>query len=139
MSQVKADPHGAGYVYQPTHAVTALYPSSVNVLGIQQALAGAGFNADQIQVFQGQAGAAQLDLKGDRHGAWVHLFRRLGRVFTDDAMIFDRMEQVLQSGGAAVAAFTGGDDAQKARAVEVLKAHGGKEVWYWGDLVTEGL
>jgi hypothetical protein len=31
MSQVNLDPHVAGYVYQPTHAVTAFYPPEVDV------------------------------------------------------------------------------------------------------------
>ena len=48
-----------------------------------------------------------------------------------EAWVFDQAEEVLRSGGVFVAAFTGGDEARKARAVEVLKSHGGQGVRYW--------
>jgi hypothetical protein len=139
MSQVNPDPHEAGYVYQPTHAVNAEFPQGVNVQVLQRALADAGFGPDQVQVFQGEAGAAQLDLKGERHGGWVHFRRELERVFADETPDFDRAEEVLQGGGTVVAALTGGDAARKARAAEVLKSHGGQAVRYWGEFTIERL
>src|SRR5690348_11439412 len=81
----------------------------------------------KVQVFRGEAGADQLDLKGERHGGWVRFRRELQQVFADETEIFRRAEEVLRSGGVVVAAFTGGDAARKARAAGVLKSHGGQE------------
>jgi hypothetical protein len=71
VSQVNPDPHSAGYVYQPTHAVTANFPREVDVQGLQRELADAGFAPDQAQVFQGEAGASfvcNLCSIGGNHG-----------------------------------------------------------------------
>ena len=100
---------------------------------VERALTGAGFGPDQLQVFEGKEGAVRLDLQGVRHGGWVEFRRGVERLFADETRIFDRTEEVLMSGGVMVAALTGGDEALRDRAVEVLKAHGGQEVVYWGE------
>ena len=120
-------------MYQPTQAVTARFPAGVDDQAVERALTDAGFSPDQLQVFEGKEGAVQLDLQGVRHGGWVQFRRELERLFTDETAIFDRTEEVLQSGGVMVAAFTGGDAALKDRAVDVLKSHGGQPVRYWGE------
>ncbi len=139
MSKVNPDPHATGYKHWPTHAVTADFPQGVGISALQRALADAGLAPDQVQVFQGEAGADQLDLKGERHGGWAQFRRALERVFADEMAFLDRAEEVLRAGGVVVAAFTGGDDAQKARAAEVLKSYGGQRVRYWGQWTIEGL
>jgi hypothetical protein len=139
MSEINPDPHAAGYVYEPTHAVTAFYPPGVDPQAVQRELGDAGFGPVRVQVFQGEAGPAQLDLRGDRHGGWAHFRRAVERVFADEVVVLDRAEEVLRLGGAVVAVFTGGDAARKARAAEVLKSHGGQEVRYWGEWVIERL
>lgn len=138
MSTVNPDPHADGYLYEPARAVTANFPAAVDVPSVRQALADAGFGPEQTQVFVGAAGATQLDLKGERRGGWVEFRRTLERMYTE-TKIFDRIDRVLESGGALVVAFTEGDGSRKARAAEVLKSHGGEHVWYWGDLITENL
>ena len=137
MSQVNPDPHDEGYVYQPTHAVTGDFPAGVDVQAVQRELADAGFAAEQVQVFQGEAGAAQLDFKGERHGGWVQFRRAIERLIADETTVFDRAEELLRSGGVVVAAFTGGDAALKDRAVDVLKSHGGQPVRYWGEWTVD--
>lgn len=139
MSELNPNPHAEGYVYQPTHAVTAFYPPGTDLQAVQRALTDGGFRADQIQVFQGEAGAVQLDLKGERHGGWVQFRRDLERVFVDEVVVLDRAEEVLQSGGGVVVAFTEGDADRKTRAVDLLKAHDGQEVRYWGEWTIERL
>jgi hypothetical protein len=132
MSQVNRDPHSAGYMFEPTYAVTANFPHGVNVEALQGALTVAGFVPDQVYVFQGQAGAAELDLKGERHGSWVQFRRKLEQAFRAyETSIAKQAEEVLHSGGAVAAVITGGDAARKVRAVEVLKAHGGRNMRYW--------
>ncbi|WP_406695118.1 hypothetical protein V5E97_29175 [Singulisphaera sp. Ch08] len=137
MPQVNPDPHDKGYVYQPTHAVTGDFPAGVDVQAVQRALVAAGFGAEQVQIFQGEAGADQLDLKGERHGGWVQFRRALEQLFADETMVFDRAEELLRSGGVVVVAFTGGDAALKDQAVDVLKSHGGQPVRYWGEWTVD--
>ena len=139
MSRVNPDPHDEGYMYQPTHAVTARFPAGGDDQAVERALIDAGFRPDQLMVFEGKEGAVQLDLQGVRHGGWVEFRRGVERLFTDETAIFDRTEEVLLSGGMVAAAFTGGDAALRDRAVEVLKAHGGQEVVYWGEWTIQRL
>lgn len=139
MSQVNPDPHDAGYAYSPTHAVTADFPKGVDAKALARALTEAGFAPDQVQVFQGEAGAKQLDLKGEQHGGWVQFRRSVEKIIADETEVFEQVEKVLQSGGVVAAAFTGGDDTRKAEAAEVMKSHGGEVVRYWGQWTIERL
>lgn len=137
MSQINPNPHVAGYVYDPTGAVTAFYSPKVNVEEVSRALEYAGFDADQVQAFQGEAGESQLDLKAEHHGGWVHFLRALERAFADEVEILDKAERVLKTGGGMVAVHTGGDVPRKAQAAEILKSHGGHDVHYWGKWIIE--
>src|SRR4051812_49906261 len=110
-------------MYQPTHAVTARFPTGGDDQAIERALLEAGFRPDQLMVFEGKEGAVQLDLQGVRHGGWVEFRRGVERLFTDETTIFDRTEEVLMSGGVMVAAFTGGGGPPKNRAGEGVAAH----------------
>lgn len=133
MARINPDPHRAGYKFQPTHAVTASFPRGVDIAALEKALTEAGIAPDQVHIFQGTPGAAWLDLRGEAHGSWVQLRRKMEHMFEPyESWVFDQAEEMLRSGGTVVIAFTGGDDALKAREIELLKAHGGKGVRYWG-------
>jgi hypothetical protein len=133
MTQVNRDPHRTAYVYEPTHMVTAIFPDGVDVDALRTACAGAGFAPENVQVFQGEKGADTLDLKGERHSGWIQFRRNLERLFHSyDTWVFDQGEKALWSGGVVATATTGGDKARKARAVEIMKSHGGRGVRYWG-------
>jgi len=139
MSQINADPHQAGYVYQPTNSVTAFFPPYQDPRGALPELSEAGFTQEQIHVFTGEKGASQLDLSGEKHGAWVKFRRGLEQVFADETEIYERADQVLRSGGWVVAAFTDGDATKKEHAARIFKVHHALEVLYWGEWTIEGL
>jgi hypothetical protein len=139
MSRTNPDPHEAGYVYQPTNAVTAFFPASQGVQAMLGALSEAGFAGEKVDVFSGEQGAEQLDLAGEKHGAWVHFRRRLESALADEAEVYQRAEQVLRAGGSVVEVFTDGSAGQKEVAAGVLKVHHGEEVTYWGAMVIEHL
>src|SRR4051794_29947623 len=132
MSRVNPDPHDEGYVYQPTHAVTARFPAGVDDQAVERALIDAGFRPDQLMVFEGKEGAVQLDLQGVRHGGWVEFRRGVERLFTDETAIFDRTEEVLMSGGVMVAAFTGGGGPPKKQGGGGGEGAGGPGGGGWG-------
>jgi hypothetical protein len=139
MPRTNPDPHEAGYVYQPTRAVTAFFPADRGVQAMLGALSQAGFAGEDVDVFSGEQGAERLDLTGEKHGAWVRFRRELEGTFADEAEVYQRAEQVLRSGGSLVAVLTDGGAAQKEAAAGVLKVHSGEEVTYWGDAVIERL
>ena len=139
MPRINPDPHEAGYVYQPAKAVTAFFDAGQDLKGMLNALSEAGFAKEKVDVFMGAQGAAQMDLSGDRHGAWVQFVRKLESAFVDESEVLHRAETVLKAGGSVVAVFTDGEAAQKESAAGILNAHHGQEVTYWGPLVQERL
>jgi hypothetical protein len=108
MSRTNPDPHEAGYVYQPTRAVTAFFPANRGVQAMLGALSEAGFAGEKVDVFSGVRGAEQLDLTGETHGAWVRFRRGLESALADEAEVYQRAEQVLRAGRSVVAVFTDG-------------------------------
>ena len=139
MSVVNPDPHQEGYVYQPTNAVTTFFSAGQDPQGSLRELSKAGFTQERMSVFTGEKGASQLDLSGEKHGAWVKFRRDLEKAFADEAEVYKRADQVLESGGSVVVAFTDGDAAKKANAARIFNAHHGQEVLYWGEWTIERL
>jgi len=139
MLRINPDPHTGGYEYIPTRAVTACFPPDQVADGALKALDEAGFDRERIDVFTGDEGARRLDPEGRHHGWWVRFRKTLEETFADDADVFHRADQTLRSGGTVVEVFTNGDKDKKARAAEILRAAGGRDVIYWGRLLTEYL
>jgi hypothetical protein len=137
MSRINPDPHQEGYVYQPIEAVTAFFTAGHDLQEMLDALSKAGFGKDEVDVFMGKQGSAQLDLSGDKHGAWTRFMRNLEFAFADEADVLHRADLVLKSGGSVVAVRTDGDSTQKENAAGILNAYHGQEVTYWGPLVQE--
>jgi hypothetical protein len=139
MFKVNPDPHQAGYVYQPANTVTAFFPFGADPQCALRDLFDAGFAEEHVNVFTGDKGVSQLDLGGEKHGAWVQFRRGLEQVFADEADVYKRADQVLQSGGWIVTAFTEGDATKKEQAAMIFRAHHSQEVLYWGEWSLERL
>ncbi len=137
MIQINPDPHTSGYVYVPTHAVTAFFPAGVSVEPIVRALKDAGFAGDHVEIFTGAQGATKLDAEGHRHGLWVRFLRSLEETFGEDYDEFAKADQILRSGGTVVSVHTHKDAAKKCQAAELLLAQGGQDVMYWGKWARE--
>jgi hypothetical protein len=137
MTAVNPDPHQAGYVYQPTNAVTASFPCGQDHRGLLRELSEAGFKDERINVFTGEKGAAQMDVKGENHGAWVKFRLALEHAFADEAKVHQGTDELLRSGGSLVVAFTDGDGTKKERAVSIFRGHQSPEVLYWGEWALE--
>ena len=137
MIRVNPDPHAHGYQYEPTRAVTAIFPTGRATDGVLTALADAGFDRARIDVFHGAEGADRLDPEGKHHGPWVRFRRFLTGQFDEGREVLHKAEEALRSGGTVVEVFTDGEPARKEQAAEILKAAGGTDVLYWGRLLTE--
>jgi hypothetical protein len=137
MIHINPDPHKGGYAFIPRRAVTAFFPSNHDITGALQELARAGFENERIDVFTGLQGEEQLDLHGKRHGLWVRWARSLEDDFSDEAETLQHAEWYLRHGGRVVAVYCHGDENLKKQAADILMAHGGKEVQYWGPWIRE--
>jgi hypothetical protein len=137
MIRLNPDPQTGGYAYMPFRSVTSRFPAGSDVQGTLRDLKQAGFRDDQIDVFTGEFGADQLDTEGRSHGVWVRFVRGLQDMFTDEAPLFHRADETLRSGGSVLAIFTEGQEQERRRASEILKARGGIDTVYWGGFVTE--
>jgi hypothetical protein len=137
MIRINPDPHTHGYQYEPTRAVTAIFPTTRDSAGVLRALADAGLDHGRVDVFTGTEGADRLDPEGKRHGPWVRFRRFLAGQFDEGREIQHKAEEILRSGGTVVEVFTDGESARKERAADILKAAGGMDVIYWGRLMAE--
>jgi len=135
--RINPDPHTGGYVYFPTHAVTAFFPSGEDIRPVLKELSAAGFPDDVIEAFTGPEGLEKLDPEGRHHGWWVRFMRTIDDMFLEDDQEFRRAEQVLKAGGSVVAVFTFKDSEKKERAAKILEAHRGQDVMYWGPILRE--
>jgi hypothetical protein len=139
MIRLNPDPHNGGYVYVPTRAVTAYFPADSDLQPMLHDLVAAGFAENRVDVFTGPRGLERLDPEGRWHGLWVRLMRLLEDTFLEDFDQFKKTEQVLEEGGSVVAVSTLKDADRRRRAAEIMKAHRGWDVIYWGPLVREYL
>jgi hypothetical protein len=130
MIRINPDPHAHGYQYDPTRAVTAIFPSTRDTAGVLRVLTEAGLDRGRVDVFSGTEGADRLDPEGKRHGPWVRVRRFLTGQFDEGREVLHEAEKTLRSGGAVVEVFTDGEPADKERLADVLKAAGGTHVMY---------
>lgn len=137
MIRINPDPHAGGYVFAPIHAVTAFFPPGEDVRPVLNELSAAGFPDDVIQAFTGTEGLEKLDPEARHHGWWVRFMRAIEDTFFEDDQEFRRAEQILKAGGSVVAVFTFKDREKKKRAAEILAAHHGRDVMYWGPILRE--
>jgi len=143
MPAVNADPHADGYIFQPTHCVTALFAPGTDMVEVRLAILEQGYEDREVHVLQGEQGAAQYDLKAEHQGMFTRLRRGIDQVLSEQLEVMQQAERVLKSGGGVVAIYVGGiedetkRDAKANQAAGVLYGLGGRELWYWGQLALE--
>jgi len=137
MIRFNPDPHAHGYQYEPTRAVTAIFPRTRDTAGVLRAITEAGLDRGRVDVFTGPEGADRLDPEGTHHGPWVRFRRFLTGQFDEGREVLHKEEEALRAGGTVVEVFTDGEPAQRDKAADVLKAAGGADVMYWGRLMAE--
>jgi hypothetical protein len=98
----------------------------------------AGFDATAITVLQGEDGAARIDGMGRAHGVRSRLRRLLAFTVMDQLPDFVLYERALRDGRSVLIVRAPGD-ADKRRAHEILRAHGGHFANYYGRFATEEL
>jgi hypothetical protein len=76
-ANVNPDPHVKGFTPQPISSVTAIIDQLDDVVAALGSLQQSGFSAEQVSVFIGAEGLAQLDLHGEKHGILARALRAL--------------------------------------------------------------
>ena len=137
-TNVNPDPHAEGFQWQPTNKVTAIIDRVDEVAAAIRALQQAGFSDQDVEVFVGSEGLSKLDVRGESHGLVGRVIRAVESVAADQHPDKEA-ETALKQGHAYITVATDGDDAQKATAERILKAHKAHCVRYFGKLAVERL
>jgi hypothetical protein len=133
-ASVNPDPHAESFAPQPIHNVTAEFDNPRDVETAVRALNEARLTDQQISVFAGPDGLANLDLHGEGHGVLARLIRAVESATSDENQI---AEKALQEGRILVRVSTDGSDEQKATVENLLQSHGAHGIRFFGRLTVE--
>ena len=126
------------FIAYPDRAVLAVVDEPSAAEAAARDLAEAGFDAGTITVLEGPEGAGRIDGMGRAHGLGGRLQRLLAFTVMDQLPDFVLYERALRDGRSVLIVRAPGD-ADKRRAHEILRAHGGHFANYYGRFATEEL
>ena len=106
------------------------------VADARAAIEAAGVAPDRLEVFAGDDGAAAFDGSGRSHGLFGRLYRAVQFTLVDQTPDFAYYEAAARL-GRVVLSVKPKDEAQMRRIVEVMRAHGGHFINYFGRFTTE--
>ena len=126
------------FIAYPDRAVVAVIDDPPAAEVAVRDLEGAGFDAGALTVLEGPEGADRIDGMGRAHGIGSRLRRLLAFTVMDQLPDFVLYERALRD-GRTVLIVRAPADADKRRAHEILRAHGGHFANYYGRFATEEL
>jgi hypothetical protein len=126
------------FIAYPDRAVVAVIDDSAAAAAAVRDLQETGFEAAAITVLEGPEGADRIDGMGRAHGIGSRLRRLLAFTVMDQLPDFVLYERALRD-GRTVLIVRAPADADKRRAHEILRAHGGHFANYYGRFATEEL
>jgi hypothetical protein len=132
---VTAPGRAIGY---PTNRLLAVIDDSSEAASAMAELRASGIAVRDLDILRGEEGADRVDGTGEVSGWLGRLRRAFDFTLMDQLVDFAAYERALRDGRAVVMVHVHGD-APKRAAHEVLKAHGGHFVNYYGRFATEEL
>jgi hypothetical protein len=126
------------FIAYPDRAVVAVIDEPSAAAAAVRDLQETGFDAANITVLDGPEGADRIDGMGRAHGIGSRLRRLLAFTVMDQLPDFVLYERALRD-GRTVLIVRAPADADKRRAHEILRAHGGHFANYYGRFATEEL
>ena len=117
------------FIGYPTNTLFGIVDDKADAEQVLFELASAGFVND-IRVFHGAEGVAQIDASGANHG-WLAQLRRFHQKSTVEREHAERYELAVEQGHCVIAVQTG-ESERREQAREILKAHGGHFINYYG-------
>ena len=130
---------GSGeFLDYPTNKVIGVFADWDHARAAIDQFSAGGFTKEQIGVLCGPEGAKRLDASGREHGILAQISRFFQGFADMDDKHTKRHEQELLAGHALVAV-DAPDEAARERIREVMKAHGGYFINYYGKWLVENL
>ena len=126
------------FIAYPDRAVVAVIDRSADAEEAAAVLGSAGFAGDAVSVLQGPQGADRIDGMGRAHGIRSRIRRLLAFTVMDQLPDFVLYERAVRD-GRSVLIVRAERDADKRRAHEILRRHGGHFANYYGRFATEEL
>ena len=126
------------FIAYPDRAVVAVIDEPSAAAAATRDLRETGFEAAAITVLEGPEGADRIDGMGRAHGIGSRIRRLLAFTVMDQLPDFVLYERALRD-GRSVLIVRAPADADKRRAHEILRAHGGHFANYYGRFATEEL
>jgi hypothetical protein len=125
-------------VYYPEDHLVGVVDTPAQLTSAMDALTAGGFLESEVEVLCGQEQAERLAASSGRRGLLGGVLRiaeRLG-VRDDELEVKARYEQALRDGRLILSVLVPTEE-RKARAADILRAHGGHFITYFGRLTIE--
>ncbi len=125
-------------VTYPTNSLLGVIDDPAELGPALRDLEAAGFTGEAVSVFSGEEDAQKIDASGTGHGVLTRLLRLVQAVHAVDQEQLKRYEEAARS-GKHVLAVRVNDSQERERAREVLNAHGGHFINFYGRMTIQGL
>ena len=129
---------GDRFLPYPTDKVMGIVSTPDELYAAITELNAEGFKEPQVQVLCGSKGAARLDTTGERHGSLARLYRFVEKFGDMESKLLSGYKSELLRGHFLLAVDVPDQDA-RTRVLNVLNAHGGHRVSFYGAWTIEGL
>lgn len=125
------------YAY-PSNKVVGVIDSPDDLQDALASLQDAGIKLEDVESLCGEPGIARLDRSGQRHGLVARLIR-LAQFVGEEQTHLQRHEEELSKGHFLVSVVVGRDEAVKNKVRDLLHAHGGHYLHYYGRYAVQDL
>src|ERR1043165_546857 len=128
------------FTFDPTDKVVGIIDEANDVKSALRDLSAAGFTSQELELLTDEAGAERIDLTDAEPEVLVHIFRPVQKLpaFYDAPGLLKRIEQELVERHYFVAVYPE-DAMSRDRAREILKAHSGHFINFYGRWAAQGL
>jgi hypothetical protein len=128
------------FTFDPTNKIVGVIDDPTAATAALRDLRAAGFTADELEVLMGEEGAQRIDLTGEGPEASVHIVRSTQKppTYYDAPVIVRRVEQETLAGHYLIGVVAKEPEARE-RARDILKAHGGHFINFYGRWAAEAL
>jgi len=124
------------FLTYPANRVIGIVNTSEDLYAAVTELNNNGFEKEQVQVLCGETGAERLDTTGE-HGFLAKFYRFVEKFGVESKHLSEYKSELLD--GRFLVAINVRDKDERARVGDILKAHGGHRINFYGKLAIERL
>lgn len=137
MSKLSENVNDDKFIFNPTDNLFGIIDDLLKAEQAVETLVSSGFARDDITSFQGELGAHQIDADGSEHGRLTRIIR-WRQSTTPARQDAERYEQAVHEGKCVIAVQTKTPETRES-ARQILKAHGGHYINFYGRWTMENL